>query len=1112
MWQATHSLADAADQSVVSGYNEITSIHFGTPNIQATITRPQINTITPVGVNTGDFLITINGLTVTTPCNPHTTINPNTSQLTIKSNVVIQIDQTRKTVTAAGVNGAVDLVPGDGFDYTAPVVLNVEKLGTIHIVNFEVTATADFGFGNTCDPMLGGGGTPVFTAAVTLGDLTIPIHISSTTASVLDKDGDAGNGVQSITVAPNPRITTEMQIAYAQGYRHFLWGHSFGGPGGIAEIRGNNAGVFAFGPTRADRVDVSADNNGIVSAVDITHDGGNRYVQSGLFAHELGHTVNAFHGGMGYFIDDPLQTQPADVTENCKPWTRLMSYTGNLPDLYLSLSTDPSTGDVLPSSEWQLEYSDGTHGINPFEALFNPAHVTFLEGLGGVVGGLDESSLNELIPLPGTEITVVWGTPANPDSHRGPHATHKALSTSTEFDWNDSARNGVGSGIVSADINNLGVGGCLATLSSPVMYDYDFCFHMDPDFTQGISGQFDFALSITTPDVDPIFVWGSILQNGVFDGLEQVGLTEFTQDGTGVAKAGNTLPLEIILENTAGAPFDLSDAALAHVFVTLREPPTGPISLPTNIVPGNNPRTSWIQIEDSSDDARADPKLMRIDESGPSLRMDWLTPARASHLLGLFETGEICDPAGANDTPEKCDAAFDVEGQWFFRVVLFNDPPVGDPIVCDTSDPELDPVVDTDGDGILEVCLAGDGSPSSNFLIDTVDPLVAGTTLPPGEREVATGKVILKQPLDMKEDVFIPAIEDLLSPPPAPSKESKKDLKKAKGNLEASIFAGLWQDDLLLIPGSIIIDDGDPETPDIELNGKNVFQEEKNASINLMRILGLPVEGKSANPVNADPIDFLAKVREILVMIEIVDRIIAENAIEDATTLSGAGVDCVVLANDQMALAQAAAVQEKFDVAIDHRQNAWDFANRELKGQSCQEGSEPPPPPPVPDDLDGDGLTNDDETNIHGTDPNNPDTDGDGLSDGAEVANGTDPLDPNDPPTPPAPPQEVEVDALISKIADLTNQKRINKGTSNKLIEFAQDFKLDFVAGTVADIELGCTKVNDLQEFIDSQNLNKIDLIAKGFLLADSPAIGSTKTILDVKSQIVGVVCDDPAP
>lgn len=48
-------------------------------------------------------------------------------------------------------------------------------------------------------------------------------------------------------------------------------------------------------------------------------------------------------------------------------------------------------------------------------------------------------------------------------------------------------------------------------------------------------------------------------------------------------------------------------------------------------------------------------------------------------------------------------------------------------------------------------------------------------------------------------------------------------------------------------------------------------------------------------------------------------------------------------------------------------------------------------------DLDGDGITNEDEVNIYGTDPNNPDTDGDGIEDGDEINAGTDPLDPCDP-------------------------------------------------------------------------------------------------------------------
>jgi hypothetical protein len=56
----------------------------------------------------------------------------------------------------------------------------------------------------------------------------------------------------------------------------------------------------------------------------------------------------------------------------------------------------------------------------------------------------------------------------------------------------------------------------------------------------------------------------------------------------------------------------------------------------------------------------------------------------------------------------------------------------------------------------------------------------------------------------------------------------------------------------------------------------------------------------------------------------------------------------------------------------------------------------PPQVPPRPDG-DSDGLFNDDETNVYGTNPDVADTDGDGSDDGQEVFDGTDPLDPNDP-------------------------------------------------------------------------------------------------------------------
>jgi hypothetical protein len=53
------------------------------------------------------------------------------------------------------------------------------------------------------------------------------------------------------------------------------------------------------------------------------------------------------------------------------------------------------------------------------------------------------------------------------------------------------------------------------------------------------------------------------------------------------------------------------------------------------------------------------------------------------------------------------------------------------------------------------------------------------------------------------------------------------------------------------------------------------------------------------------------------------------------------------------------------------------------------------PPPAAGQDSDGDGISDDDEVLVTGTDKNNADSDGDGLVDGVEVANRMNPLDPD---------------------------------------------------------------------------------------------------------------------
>lgn len=50
---------------------------------------------------------------------------------------------------------------------------------------------------------------------------------------------------------------------------------------------------------------------------------------------------------------------------------------------------------------------------------------------------------------------------------------------------------------------------------------------------------------------------------------------------------------------------------------------------------------------------------------------------------------------------------------------------------------------------------------------------------------------------------------------------------------------------------------------------------------------------------------------------------------------------------------------------------------------------------PLNTDTDDDGLSDGDEVHVYGTDPNNPDTDGDLFYDGGEIIRGTDPLNPD---------------------------------------------------------------------------------------------------------------------
>jgi hypothetical protein len=76
---------------------------------------------------------------------------------------------------------------------------------------------------------------------------------------------------------------------------------------------------------------------------------------------------------------------------------------------------------------------------------------------------------------------------------------------------------------------------------------------------------------------------------------------------------------------------------------------------------------------------------------------------------------------------------------------------------------------------------------------------------------------------------------------------------------------------------------------------------------------------------------------------------------------------------------------------------------------------------PLSSDSDGDGLGDGVEVNTYHTDPLNQDSDGDTYSDGTEILNGTNPLDPNSPPPPP--PNDSDGDGL-------TDEQELSLGTN----------------------------------------------------------------------------------
>ena len=113
------------------------------------------------------------------------------------------------------------------------------------------------------------------------------------------------------------------------------------------------------------------------------------------------------------------------------------------------------------------------------------------------------------------------------------------------------------------------------------------------------------------------------------------------------------------------------------------------------------------------------------------------------------------------------------------------------------------------------------------------------------------------------------------------------------------------------------------------------------------------------------------------------DKIVFVNGVETSrgagSTMSGHALPVIVGGHGRDAADPAG---QSFNGAIDEVK-IFDEALTEAQIQAEM--------PPGAADTDSDGLSDDDETNIHGTDPNDPDSDNDGINDGDEISHDLNP-------------------------------------------------------------------------------------------------------------------------
>jgi len=733
------------DTDETNDFNRIKLRNYGIPAVQATIDgfANQINKIRVVDATKGQYQLEITNVKVTFPDDTKggmtfkVTVQTGTTGSTIAHGIDTDMDSVLDTFAS------MPFIGGGFWNDKNPVERNITNKPTN--VNHLFIFVDDFTTGKP------------FTTKL-ISPITIPFTVTPTTDKPLGCTGISA-GSLCITDPLNnvgfPSIKTRLMDAYAQVVRYGLHGHSYGGPSGQSELRGNDYGVT-----------LSA---GFGSVVGDTHPNGNIEEQTGTIMHEIGHMLNLQHGGPKYLIDDTAQLALADTPINCKPnYMSIMSYGRQLQGTFLS------------GSEWVAEFSDGTHGGNPSDSN--------VDGTIRVAGGLDESALDETSSLPGSVKTMVWGTPTSGHGH----STHKHLSDSSgpgtppslasneilssgEIDWDDDQSI---SGTVSVDISNLGVSGCLASTGDPTYYDYDDFFHMDFNFRQGPSGQFD-GLTAPITEGSSEQKWTAILASPItaFDGLE----APPNNDGSNVDKLRSIHHFKLQILDTQGGIQDVGDAGRMQVYVT-RDFTNADSAVSFIGQTGADPENTWVQLLDNQDHSGSTSTVVQGDQSLALWRTD-------SRLLQLnWQSAK---------TPNQIEADFpgrpnhDPQGIWYIRVVLF------------------DPTGDTaPGTGI-----AGAVNLAGNHLVDTIVPFIVDPT----ERSEITNKILLtKGGPGGEEDPTLQdeEIDDLIE-----SIEAFVDSKDLKKGASKTIISTLQTAKQLFFDGSTIAACGELTAFDTQVDG-----------------------------------------------------------------------------------------------------------------------------------------------------------------------------------------------------------------------------------------------------------------------------------------------------